>query len=305
MHMDDYLADLSIGGELYRLCPLEKRIKIKTAAGGWKLYRKFAKEGELAKYWDDLSEAAGKVPVRECVEASAVLPPEAAAPYAPEAVTAQYRRAVAGALEMVRFGAMLVEVENVLTCENIPQKGCTSGGQGLQAWLEQNCPDVNYKTAMRFKHLAEGVQRHCRLPATVPLSLAMPGPEGEYAAPEGACPITPARLKKLQKEVWALVEGKSARQLQFAFAAPAAPVKGGARDGAGRPMIKQADSVTLAGAAWELIGRSIDRATAWHFERFLPESIAREACSTVDLLSNALKARLQEFGKGAANVNGR
>jgi hypothetical protein len=174
------------------------------------------------------TKATGKeVIVRERMEASQVLPPEAATPYAPDVVTAQYKRAVAGALEMVRFGAMLVEIDMALTAGGQDPNG-RRGEESLHGWLEANCPDVNYKTAMKFKYLAEGVQRSCNVPAKVPLSLAMPGPEGEYAAPEGACPITPGKLKKLQQEVWALVEGKSARQLQFAFAADETAPKGGA-----------------------------------------------------------------------------
>jgi len=174
------------------------------------------------------TKATGKeVIVRERMEAIQVLPPEAATPYTPDVVTAQYKRAVAGALEMVRFGAMLVEIDMALAAGGQDPNG-RRGEESLHGWLEARCPDVNYKTAMRFKALAEGVQRSCNVPAKVPLSLAMPGPEGEYAAPEGACPITPGKLKKLQQEVWALVEGKSARQLQFAFAADEAAPKGGA-----------------------------------------------------------------------------
>jgi hypothetical protein len=173
------------------------------------------------------TKAAGKeVIIRERMEASQVLPPEAATPYAPDAVTAQYKRAVAGALEMVRFGAMLVEIDTSLTRET--RNGCIQDGDTLKGWLEAHCPDVNYKTAMRFKALAEGVQRSCNVPAKVPLSLAMPKDDGTFNIPDES-PIPFQKLKRLQQEVWALVEGKSARQLQFAFAAAEAAPKGGDR----------------------------------------------------------------------------
>jgi len=167
--------------------------------------------------------------VREQLEASQVLPPEAATPYAPDVVTAQYKRAVAGALEMVRFGAMLVEIDMALSAGGQDPNG-RRGEESLHGWLEANCPDVNYKTAMKFKYLAEGVQRSCNVPAKVPLSLAMPGPDGEpVMPPDGQSPIPHGKLKKLQLEVWALVEGKSARQLQFAFGADESAPKGGDR----------------------------------------------------------------------------
>ena len=50
--------------------------------------------------------------------------------------------------ECVKFGALLTEVGYYL--------GETQGkkGDGLQAWLAENCPEVNYKTAMGYKALA-------------------------------------------------------------------------------------------------------------------------------------------------------
>lgn len=194
---------------------------------------------------------AGKeVIVRERMEASQVLPPEAATPYAPDVVTAQYKRAVAGALEMVRFGAMLVEIDMALAAGGQDPNG-RRGEESLHGWLEAHCPDVNYKTAMKFKYLAEGVQRSCNVPAKVPLSLAMPGPDGEpVMPPEGQSPIPHGKLKKLQQEVWALVEGKSARQLQFAFASDEPAPKGGANhtkklneEEAHEAMVKAANAV--------------------------------------------------------------
>ena len=50
--------------------------------------------------------------------------------------------------ECVKFGALLTEVGYYL--------GETQGkkGEGLQAWLAENCPEVNYSTAMNYKALA-------------------------------------------------------------------------------------------------------------------------------------------------------
>ena len=50
--------------------------------------------------------------------------------------------------ECVKFGALLTEVSYYL--------GETQGrkGAGLQTWLEENCPEINYKTAMGYKSAA-------------------------------------------------------------------------------------------------------------------------------------------------------
>lgn len=186
---------------------------------------------QIGRRLKKLAAAQTETVARERVEANEILAPEKPGavlpPYAPDAVTAQYKRAVAGALEMVRFGAMLVEIDMSLTRET-HNGGCFQTGETLKAWLEANCPDVNYKTAMRFKALAEGVQRSCNVPAKVPLSLAMPKDDGTFNVPDES-PIPFQKLKKIQQEVWSLVEGKSARQLQFAFAADEAAPKGGDR----------------------------------------------------------------------------
>lgn len=168
---------------------------------------------------------------------------------APEAITTQYRKAVAGCLEMVRFGAMMIEVNTSLTREI--RKGCLQSGETLKAWLAEHCPEVNYGTAMRFKALAEGVQRACGLPVGLPMRLALPGPDGaieieaEWERQGPGRPVSAERLKELRAQVWELVEGKSARQLLFSFMAPPAD-KGGARPAPAAPSPTQAHDDTIA-----------------------------------------------------------
>lgn len=320
--------DVSIGDEKYRVCPLELRIKYCGPGHGWKILRKFETLEELAAYWKDLTApsrfkgSAGKeIVVRECMEANAVLPPEAEAAPAPGAMALampgigctelganmdsacagrilaeQYRRAMDGLRECIRFGAMLAELENSINRSLSRQTtGMIDGREGgIKEWLTANCPEVDYGWALKYKRLAEGVQACCSLPASVPLSAAL----ASGAPPEGA---GAGRLAKARREVSEFLAGKTARQLEFAFGLRPAPANGGAREGAGRPRLEPS-AETRAAAAWGLLGREIDRATAWHFERFLPEANCREALSTVDLLRDALKARLAEFGKGARDV---
>ena len=52
--------------------------------------------------------------------------------------------------ECVKFGALLTEVGYYLG----ESRGGKHDGGGLQTWLEENCPEVNYKTAMGYKALA-------------------------------------------------------------------------------------------------------------------------------------------------------
>jgi hypothetical protein len=94
---------------------------------------------------------------------------------------------------------------------------------------------VNYKTALRFKGLAEGLQFHCRIPAGWPVALALPSGSGpERVSPDeaeilGELDIKPKRLEQMRREVWDFLEGKSARQLMFDFGVAEGKAKGGDR----------------------------------------------------------------------------
>lgn len=56
--------------------------------------------------------------------------------------------------ERVKFGVMLIEWGNFLG-ESRGGKGGTSDGEGLKGWLEKNCPEVGYVSAMAYKTMAE------------------------------------------------------------------------------------------------------------------------------------------------------
>ena len=54
--------------------------------------------------------------------------------------------------EAIKFGAILIEWEQFLGKSSA---GRGSSGEGLKGWLEQNCPEINYSTALKYKLLAE------------------------------------------------------------------------------------------------------------------------------------------------------
>jgi hypothetical protein len=107
---------------------------------------------------------------------------------------AQYRKAVQGLYEAYRFGCMLQRVKHALegneeTLKNQPslgsdtrdtaengtrdfcsvtrvtakngdeKRGGWNAGLGLKGWLRKHCPEINYRTAMRFLAVAERCQK--------------------------------------------------------------------------------------------------------------------------------------------------
>ncbi len=297
-------------GVCWRVSVTERKIKWKGAKPGcgWKTWRMIEQPSKLAEEWASITagsktpnEPAAPIVVRECVDNAAVLPPAskmppvAGLPCTPAALVDQYGKAKAGTLEVLRFGAMLCDLDDALNAASDKAPQGRRGDESLKGYLETHCPAINYKTAIGFKLLADDLREHCKIPAKVPLSLAMPNADGTPDLPESS-PIPLPKLEKIQNAVWGMIDGKSTRQVRIGMGSAEPSPKGGARDGAGRKA-KEPDAARDAGAAWALIGREIDLATGWKFTRFLPAAIAREALSTVSLLQAALKARIDELGQ--------
>ena len=55
----------------------------------------------------------------------------------------------------IAFGALLVVAQQKLEQAGLLKTGRGSEGEGLKGWLAKNCPEVNYKTAMKWKLRAE------------------------------------------------------------------------------------------------------------------------------------------------------
>ena len=50
--------------------------------------------------------------------------------------------------ESMKFGALLIDAEQLIgECKG----GYGSAGEGIKAWLEEHCPQINYNTAMGYK----------------------------------------------------------------------------------------------------------------------------------------------------------
>jgi len=97
--------------------------------------------------------------------------------------------------------------------------------------MDENCPEIHYKTAMRYKTLAAGLQSMFKIPAKLPLTLALPEPDGTV---KGYVPdninVSTQRVEQIQTQVWEMVNGKSARQLMFDFGLAEPKPRGGARN---------------------------------------------------------------------------
>jgi hypothetical protein len=224
----------------------------------------------------------------------------AAAPYAPAIITEQYKRAISGTLEVLRFGAMLIEVELNLTREILIGRGRGRPTDGtLKEWLEENCPEVNYKTAMRFKMLTQDMQKYCQIPAKLPVSLALPGPDGAVHLDDLPANVNAARVGKIQQQVWDMIQGKSARQLMFQFRTDAAPRGGDHGGGAAyseQQQQRRANPTPLAIEEWQhLVTQFRDWVLGRKTHVHVPPAILRTG---LQALNDAIKAVEDIIQKG-------
>ena len=131
-------------------------------------------------------------------------------------LTEQYRKAVGGMTEVLRFGAMMMGLRAELSTRGKLSKGgpAKDGNGGITGWLEQFAPDIKRSTAERFLHVAEAVAADFALPAKVSfIELATSAPEQLSGA-----------LREKQDELWDFVNGTSQRSWLDRFAPPAPKV---------------------------------------------------------------------------------
>ena len=109
--------------------------------------------------------------------------------------------------ECVKFGALLLEVSYYL--------GSTQGkkGEGLQAWLSENCPQINYKTAMGYKRMGEMAVTKLGGGSQ---AVAVLQDKTEVIPPGEDAPIE-VESKFIEKRDELFNEGKSRRELEQAY----------------------------------------------------------------------------------------
>ncbi|MDA3923103.1 MAG: hypothetical protein PF904_00195 [Kiritimatiellae bacterium] len=293
--------------------PGEMRIKVETAgkyATGWSTYKKYDDIRKMAGDWNRLkfrleAEEVTDVEVLSPVETLPALRPAVLVDYTADAVMSQYKRAIGGTLEIIRFGAMLIEIDTVLTRENSPKArhSWTGKGAGLMGWMDENCPEINYKTAMRYKTLAQGLQDMFKIPAKLPLSYALPASDGsiDIHLPEG-CRISEAKVKKIQMQVWEMVEGKSARQLTFDFGlADPKPRGGDHKSGKDtKKLTKEEQYKQSIDDAVEVFKTGIDKLNGYvkdEYHLLLPANSIKTNLTKLSALTSALKDALKETEK--------
>jgi hypothetical protein len=142
---------------------------------------------------------------RRCIRKARSLNP----PPSPEAVLKQWYQTRDSVEEVLRFGAMLLDLEpavdNGLVIDHEDGSGRIRGRKpGIRGWLADHCPQIGYKTAMRYKALAQKAREVAGLEAPVPASWALPSESAHNPQRESrarAASNTDCSLAKAQKKL--------------------------------------------------------------------------------------------------------
>lgn len=133
-----------------------------------------------------------------------------------EHLTAQFKAAIGGMIEFIAFGAMVLDVQTMLSPVSARGHGGKFGDKdsGLKAWLKEFAPEVSRSTAYRCRDIAEGIKAEFQLGTTVNLYRLLKSSELD------AKDI--ARREKIRD----FVAGKSQRQLLLYIGKPDAQIGG-------------------------------------------------------------------------------
>ena len=224
-----------------------------------------------------------------------------------EMLTSQYEKveSAKGAFvrEAVRFGAMLIEVENaILPRQN--GKGnksngnqYTGGREGLETWLSSNCPAINYKTAMSYKSMAMKVS--VMLGGGEVAVAALVENSGGKTAKDEVIDV-PAEIVEKREALFGEVDSR--RKLEQAyFEFMAADFGGGEMRGkVGRPKAgagahPHIPASEAAATIWTGVMRVLDKSAVMDAVPHLDEKATRVCKERLGDFYEALKRHLEEF----------
>ena len=198
--------------------------------------------------------------------------------------------------ECVKFGALLTEVGYFLG----EARGRGKDGEGLQAWLAENCPEVNYNTAMGYKALAG---KCVKMLGGGSQAVAVLQDKTEVVPPGEDAPIE-VESKFIEKRDELFNEVKSRRELEqtyFKFMASEGKGKAGRPKGTGAGPVeyKKKSSLECAvEAVWPIVQHLLKhRGEMFTAYKILPDEKLIEMRQTLveheQAIASVLKTRVE------------
>ena len=191
--------------------------------------------------------------------------------------------------ERVKFGAMLIMWERFLGESRggavAGQRG-TGAGEGLKGWLEDNCPEIGYDTAMKYKYSAE--RAIAMLGGGAMATAALLGHD-EVTQPDGeVVDVDEATAKKCDELFEDATSRRKLEQMYFDF-------MGKEERKAKRGTVAPLPKVSRQEAArriWAALMAQLDKRTALDAIALLPPADAKVCHDRLFELTKAMKAQM-------------
>ena len=223
-----------------------------------------------------------------------VVPMEATSGVAQQ-LTTQYRAVVAATGQMLReavkFGAMLMELEAIVGKSH---GGPNGGGEGVKGWLAENCPEINYSTAIVYKNLAA---KSATLIGGLGLqTIAALQGGGHVTKTNGETVDVPAEIIEKRDALFEAVDSRrKLEQMYFEFMREQERPRGKKSKGTGEAAIPKLTQGEEAAALWTRVMGVIDKTSVLDAVPLLPQKAAKVCYDRLSELAKAMKSHLEEF----------
>lgn len=187
-----------------------------------------------------------------------------------------------------RFGAMLRNVEYMIgKCA-----GRGNEGEGVKGWLAKNCPEIEYKTAIRYKLLAERIAKGV---GNERAAIAALQGNSSYEDEDGEVIDVPSEIVEKCDEL--VGHARSIRQLEqmmFDLFRDEAKAKGGRPKAEEKPLPKLSKK-DEAKAIWNQFLQAAAKSSVKDSIPLLPAKETQIAYDDLNDLCKMLKEHLKEF----------
>lgn len=202
----------------------------------------------------------------------------------------QYRIVVAAERscfrERVKFGAMLIMWERFLG----ESRGRGTSGEGLKGWLETNCPELGYDTAMKYKYSAE--RAIAMLGGGAMATAALLGRD-EVTQPDGeVVDVDEATSKKCDELFENATSRRKLEQMYFDFVEKEKRRERRRNTGGGGTLPKPTRAEAAA-RVWAGLMAQLDKASTLDSIATLPPKIAATCYERMQQLTQALKEQMK------------
>ena len=199
-----------------------------------------------------------------------------------QALSHQYLRVtnVTNAALKVVFGAMLTEIDKALTTQRF---SCNGGGASLRSWLEANCPEIEYATAMDYKRTMKNFMAYKQLKEDTPLLEIM-----------NADPYDDEQKEALRRDILDSMTGLTKTQLRRLTDTKVGRPKGSKADLSKR--VDTNDPAACARAEWSrVIVPATQTVVLEAAAKMLTLSDVEDALIALEVLIDFLKSRKAEL----------